>query len=177
MAKRHRVFLSYCTAWKRMLKKAQLCAVGPTETFENNGGTMKGNSVLSGFLAALLVVLTTVCARGQGAFQPYGLDQARFDPNTCNPSVGCPDIGTITAAGVQWIRMAAWWWFLEPNAPDRSQAMPGVYGRLSGLHTYDLVSPRLFGLAGAECWLERTTGDQRSANLGKWKPRSQLQFH
>lgn len=97
--------------------------------------TIEGDLFMKHFLC--VGVLALGGAIGAQAVDPvFGVDQARFDASTCNASVGCPDIDTLAAAGVQWIRLAAWWWFIEPSAPDRSQAIPGVYGRLSGLHTY-----------------------------------------
>src|SRR5215471_9852321 len=59
--------------------------------------------VLMKRLILIVVVMMLSLKPAEAQFQPFGADVERFDPSQCNPSVGCPEMDRLFAAGVQWI--------------------------------------------------------------------------
>jgi hypothetical protein len=48
-------------------------------------------------------------------FQPFGVDAENLSVTYCNHNVGCPLIDEAAAAGAQYMRLFALWYFMEPE--------------------------------------------------------------
>jgi hypothetical protein len=77
----------------------------------------------------------------QGSYQPFGVDVENLDVSKCNHNVGvgCPLVDQAAAAGAQWMRLFAWWYYLEPsNGSYNLGELPWqiAYAQSKGIQVY-----------------------------------------